>query len=238
MSDLPFDGDSLRKLLGIALPDDLLRLSLTHPSAVGEGEERTLGSNQRLEFLGDAVLGAAVGAHLYATQHDLSEGELTLRKIALVQKPTLAHAAKRLQLGQYLILGRGEELTGGRERKAILADALEALIGAIYVSSGFEAAQEFALRALDSDLEALKNTPATANIKNLLQEKTQSMGMGTPAYNTNETSGPPHARNFFAQVLLKEEVWGEGSGGSKKDAECRAAQVALERLSTASPVTV
>jgi ribonuclease-3 len=217
--------------LGADLPDDLLRLSLTHPSTVGEGMERTLESNQRLEFLGDAVLGAAVAAHFYESHPDLSEGELTLRKIALVQKPTLASAAKRLNLGEHLILGRGEELAGGRERKAILADALEALIGAIYLAHGFKAAQEFALRALDRDLEGLKNSPAMANIKNLLQEKTQAMGMGTPSYATSETSGPPHARSFFAQVLLQEEVWGEGNGGSKKDAECRAAQVALDKLS-------
>jgi ribonuclease-3 len=224
------DFNATRAILGFSVSDELLRLALSHPSAVGEGTERTSKSNQRLEFLGDAILGASVAAHLYQTQSTLSEGELTLRKIALVQKPTLARAAKRLGLGEYLILGRGEDAAGGRKRDAILADALEALIGAVYLERGFLAAQEFSLRALDAEIENLENAPAIANIKNLLQERTQAISLGTPVYRTWQSGGPSHARTFSSQVLLQNEVWGAGEGTTKKDAECNAASAACARI--------
>ena len=222
--------NAVRALIGVTVSDELLSLALTHPSAVGEGIERTLHSNQRLEFLGDAVLGASVAAHLYQSQSTLSEGELTLRKIALVQKPTLARAAKQLRLGEYLILGKGEDAGGGRAREAILADVLESLIGAVFVERGFEAAQEFSLRALHDELEKLKSSPALANIKNILQERTQALGLGTPIYRTEQSGGPAHARTFASQVFLDNENWGQGHGASKKDAECVAAAMAFAKL--------
>lgn len=227
--------DAIRALLGFAVSDELLTLALSHPSSVGEGTERTLKSNQRLEFLGDAILGAAVAAHLYQEQSTLSEGELTLRKIALVQKPTLARAAKRLGLGAHLILGRGEDAAGGRNRDAILADALEALIGAVYLEFGFDAAQEFSLCALCEEIESLESAPAIANIKNLLQERTQATSLGTPVYQTIQSGGPAHARTFSARVLLQNQVWGEGEGKTKKDAECNAASVALRKIEQLKP---
>lgn len=222
--------DAVRELLVAPISDELLRLALTHPSAVGEGIERTLQSNQRLEFLGDAILGASVAAYLFEKQSTLPEGDLTLRKVALVQKPALARAAKRLKLGRHLILGRGEDAAGGRERDAILADAVEALIGALFIAQGFAAARNFALRALQEEIELLENTAAVASAKNLLQEHTQAVGLGTPTYNTAQSSGPAHARRFHSQVLLQTSVHGEGEGASKKEAESKAARAALEKL--------
>lgn len=217
---------AVREIIGADVPDDLLALALTHPSTVGEGE-RTLKSNQRLEFLGDAILGACIAAHLYETQSTLPEGELTLRKIALVQKPTLARAAKQIGLGAHLILGRGEEAAGGREREAILADALEAVLGTIFLTHGFDGAREFVMRAMLHEIENLENTTVIANIKNILQEYTQANGLGTPNYHTTESSGPAHARRFTSEVLLNGVVRGQGEGASKKDAEFAAARMAL-----------
>jgi ribonuclease-3 len=229
------DTNALHTILDSEVPTELLRLALTHPSAVGEGLERTLQSNQRLEFLGDAVLGAAVAAHLYEAQSVLPEGELTLRKIALVQKSTLARAARRLGLGEHVILGRGEETAGGRNRDAILADALEALIGALFLAHGFEVAQKFALRALCAEIEALGNKDTIASAKNLLQEFTQANGLGTPTYRTTQSSGPAHARRFQAEVLLLQTVSGTGEGATKKEAESKAAALALEQLQSDVP---
>lgn len=220
----------LRELLGADLPADLLQLAFTHPSAVGEGTERTLLSNQRLEFLGDAVLGAVVAEHWYGTGSTLPEGELTQRKAAAVQKKTLAKVAARLDLQQYLHLGRGADALQGRGRDAVLADAFEALIGALFVSQGWSAARDFVLRALREELEEIENTPQAANIKNLLQEHTQAVGLGTPIYRTREISGPAHNRWFSSEVLLQGAACGGGEGASKKDAECKAAAAALQRL--------
>jgi ribonuclease-3 len=225
----------VRELLGGDVSDELLQLALTHPSAVGEGIERTLQSNQRLEFLGDAVLGASVAAQLYETQSTLPEGDLTLRKVALVQKPALARAAKRLGLGDHLVLGRGEDAAGGRRRDAILADALEALIGALFLAQGFESARAFALRALQEEIAKLESRSAIASVKNLLQEFTQAHGLGTPVYDTMQSSGPAHARRFKSGVLLQEEVRGEGEGASKKEAESNAAEAALQVLKSSLP---
>ena len=139
----PQEWDTLRPKLGCELPDELLQLALTHPSAVGEGVERTLKSNQRLEFLGDTILGAIVGEYLYRHFPALPEGALTQRRAAIVQKTTLARVARRLELGKYLILGRGEANAGGAGRDTILCDAIESLLGAIYLANGIEATRAF-----------------------------------------------------------------------------------------------
>lgn len=220
----------LREHLGADIPDELLELALTHPSAVGEGMERTLKSNQRLEFLGDAIVGATVAEHWYRTQSTLPEGELTQRKAAVVQKKSLAAAAAELKLEKWIRVGRGADAMRGRGRDAVTADAFEAIVGALFLAHGWEAARDFVLRALQSELETIAGTPQTANIKNLLQEYTQSVGLGTPIYQTIQSGGPAHARQFSSQVLLQDEVRGEGKGASKKEAECRAAQTALEQL--------
>ena len=224
------DLKKLREILGADVPDELLQLALTHPSSVGEGLERTLKSNQRLEFLGDAIVGSTVAEHWYRTQSTLPEGELTQRKAAAVQKKTLARVAAQLELGQFVRVGRGADALQGRGRDAILADAFEALVGAIFVARGWSAARDFVLRVLHEELEEIAGMGQTANIKNLLQEHTQAVGLGTPIYQTLQTGGPAHARHFRSEVFLQQILHGAGAGASKKEAECHAAQAALSQL--------
>jgi ribonuclease-3 len=220
--------DELTGVLGVEVPRELLELALTHPSAVGEGIERTLLSNQRLEFLGDAVLGAVAAAHLYASEPRLPEGDLTQRKAAAVQKRSLAQAARRLELGRYVRLSAGAQAAGGRERDGILSDTLEALIGAIFLSHGFEAARAFVQRVLSAELEEAEQR--AGNVKNALQEKSQAVGLGTPVYRAAVIGGPAHSRQFSAEVLIADQVRGRGRGASKKEAEQRAATEALKAL--------
>lgn len=225
--------DELVQKLGLSRCPKLLRLALTHPSAVGKGAARILSSNQRLEFMGDAILGGIIALHLYRNLPGLNEGELTLCKISIVRKESLAAAAKRLDLGKYLILGEHEEAAGGRGRDSILADALEAIIAAIYLSQGQKAATETVLKVLSVEIATAAKKPLSlASAKNLLQEKTQALGMGTPVYHTEQTSGDTFPRSFHAQVLLGEQAMGEGNGTSKKLAEAEAAAAALLTLSS------
>jgi ribonuclease-3 len=221
------DFDALREVLGADVPDDLLTLALTHPSAAGEGAARVLQSNQRLEFLGDAILGTVAAAHFFASYPDLPEGTLTQYKAAAVRGSSLAKAAKRLNLSHYLILGKGEESGGGRQRDTILADAFEALVGALFLSHGFDATRTFILRALAEEISGAAQN--AVNVKNLLQEKTQAIGLGTPIYQTQD-SGKPDTERFIAQVFLLNEPRGEGRGKTKQEAECNAAQMALDGL--------
>jgi ribonuclease-3 len=225
--------DELIQKLGLSRCPKLLRLALTHPSAVGKGTARIQNSNQRLEFLGDAILGSVIALHLYRTLPHLNEGELTLCKISIVRKESLKTAAKRLDLGKYLILGEHEEAAGGRARDSILADALEATIAAIYLSQGQKVATETILKVLSVEIAAAANKPLSlASSKNLLQEKTQALGLGTPIYYTRQTSEDELPRSFLAQVLICERVIGNGDGSSKKIAESEAASDALLILSS------
>ena len=222
----------IQNIAGATIEDELLRLALTHPSAVGEGLERTLKSNQRLEFLGDTILGAVIAAELYRTQSTLPEGELTQRKAAVVQKSTLARVARQLELGRYVILGRGESNSGGQARDTILADIVESIIATVYLSGGWDAAQRWVLHIFCEEIEAAGRE--SVNIKNRLQEWTQAKGLGTPKYQTSEiaTSGD---QRFSSQVLLGGAVHGHGRGPTKKDAECAAAEnafAAFTHLST------
>ena len=226
--------------LDVAVSEELLQLALTHPSAVGEGIERTLKSNQRLEFLGDAVVGAIVAEHLYRANATLPEGELTQRKATLVRGQSLARAARRLNLGAHLRLGRGEETSGGRERDTILADAMEAVIGAILLSSGWDAARAFVAQTFSDELAnaaQIESDTAFTSLKNQLQEKTQAIGLGTPIYQTATCAATKSSKQkigesqrFSSQVLLLNEVRGRGLGGTKKEAESNAAKAALETI--------
>lgn len=225
--------DELVEKLGLSRCPKLLSLALTHPSAVGKGVARLQGSNQRLEFVGDALLGGIVALHLFRQYPHLNEGELTLCKIFIVRKESLAAAAKRLELGKYLILGMHEEAAGGRERDSILADALEAVIAAIYLSLGQKAATETVLKVLSLEIAAAATKPlALASSKNTLQEKTQALGMGTPVYRTVQASGDAFPRTFRAEVFLEGSAAGQGEGNSKKQAEAQAAAAALLKLSS------
>lgn len=236
--------DQLGALLGAAVSPALLSLALTHPSVIGEAEtsegekpesgtrpresERTQYSNQRLEFLGDAVVGLVAAEYFYRSDPTLPEGLLTQRKAAAVQGRSLAGAARRLDLGHYVRLGRGEAARRGAERDTILSDTFEAVVGALFVEHGLEAARAFVLRVLADELVAVAHQ--AVNVKNRLQEQTQAVGLGTPVYLTASVGGPAHERRFSAEVLLQNIVRGRGTGKTKKEAECVAATAALAAL--------
>ncbi len=211
---------------------DLLELALTHPSFAHEhpeagGEEH---HNQRLEFLGDAVLDFLVAAWLYRTYPDFSEGPLTRLRATLVCTPTLASLAQRLGLGEALRLGRGEEESGGNARAANLCDALEALVGALYLDGGLDIAWQHLEPWFVQEVQAILRAGADVDAKSRFQEWTQATLGITPAYRIVAENGPDHAKTFTAQVVLNEQVVGEGQGSSKRLAEQAAAQAALNAL--------
>ncbi|HEX8550419.1 MAG TPA: ribonuclease III [Abditibacteriaceae bacterium] len=227
--DRTFSLPQLCEKLGVQVPDDLLILALTHPSALNAKAERTAKSNQRLEFLGDTVVALVVAEHLYRSDPNLPEGVLTQRKAAAVRGSSLAQAAKRLDLGAHLNLGTGEIAAGGRDRETILADAFEAVLGAIFLHAGFEAARDFVLRVLAPEIESV--AARAANAKNSLQEHTQSIGLGTPSYETVQSGRDANgAPLFVARVVLSDGVYERGEGLSKQAAEQAAAAATLHAL--------
>ncbi len=229
------DGAATRveKRLGYTFRNpDLLRLALTHPSYAHEhphegGESH---HNQRLEFLGDAVLDFLVAAWLYERFPDLPEGTLTRLRATLVCTESLARLARDLEVGQALRLGRGEEEHGGRDRDANLCDAMEALSGALYLDAGLERLWSLLRPWFERTLEQILATRSYIDAKSRFQEWSQAERRLTPVYRIVREEGPDHAKLFTAQVLLGGEVVGEGSGRSKRAAEQAAAEVALARL--------
>ncbi len=224
--------DRLRELearLNVRFRDlTLLNLALTHGSyAHEEGPER-LGTYERLEFLGDAVLNLVVSDHLYRRFPDRHEGDLARLRARLVNEPTLASIARTLDLGSYILLGRGEERGGGRERSSMLADVLEAVVGAVYLDSGFGVAHAVVSRWYAERLEGLDEVPA--DFKSQLQEFVQQRERKLPRYRITATEGPDHAKAFVAVVEVGGRVLGEGRGRTKKEAEQSAAAEALVRL--------
>ncbi|NLI21077.1 MAG: ribonuclease III [Clostridiales bacterium] len=214
---------SLQDRLGYHFRDDsLLRLALTHPSS----KERE--DNQRLEFLGDAVLEFAISDLLYRKYEGMREGELTARRASLVCEETLCHLARALDVGRHLRMGHGEESTAGREKPSILADAMEAVIAAVYLDGGIEIASRLVngLFAEEDKLVALRGH----DDKGLLQEYTQAQELGLPEYWVVEESGPAHDRRFITEVRVAGEAVARGEGASKKAAEQAAARLALEIL--------
>lgn len=208
---------------------ELLRLALTHPSIAHETTAPTP-HNQRLEFLGDAVLGLALTQELYDRFSSVSEGPLTKARAQMVNRRSLAEQARRFDLGRYLILSRGEETSGGREKQSALADAFEALLGAIFLDGGFEAARDFILGCFRDSFGHLARIPDIDNPKGELQEKLQSRSPDAPRYETTSVTGPDHDRVFECAVFHDGKELGRGSGKSKKAAESRAALAALEAL--------
>ena len=184
--------------------------------------------NERLEFLGDAVLGVVVTAHLYSTFPALREGDLARIKAAVVSTDALAPIAATLGLGEALLLGRGEEMSGGREKPSLLADCLEAIIGAIYLDKGLEPAASFVLGHLGEVVDEEAARSVLGDPKNVLQERAFQLGLSAPSYRLSET-GPDHAKRFIAEVDLG-ELTGVGEGRSKKEAERRAAFEVLRRF--------
>jgi ribonuclease-3 len=203
--------------------------ALTHPTYVFENKNRGLKHNQRLEFLGDAVLGLAVGDFLFHEYPNHPEGDLTKMRAAVVCEASLADQARGLGLGRYLLLGRGEELNGGRERTSILADAFEAVIGAIYLTAGLKTAKNFVLKYLGEMIKRL-DMENYGDYKTMLQEFVQKYGEHRVSYLILDESGPDHNKRFEAGVMYKEKLLARGTGNSKKEAEQKAAQVALKNI--------
>ncbi|MGY2085593.1 ribonuclease III [Blastococcus sp. SYSU DS0539] len=221
----------LTDALGVELPDGLLSLVLTHRSFAYENGG--LPTNERLEFLGDSVLGLVVTDELYRSQPDLPEGQLAKLRASVVNMTSLAKVARRLGdggLGPHLLLGRGEETTGGREKDSILADALEALIGAIHLGCGLETASAVVHRLFDPLLVESATRGAGLDWKTSLQELGAAQGLGAPLYRVDD-EGPDHAKTFSAAVLLAGIVRGTGTGRTKKAAEQEAAEAAWRALS-------
>jgi ribonuclease-3 len=213
---------------------DLLHLSLTHRSASnesGSGLRRAdsgFSNNERLEFLGDAVLGAIAASLLYRTLTDKNEGDLAKIKAVVVSEEVLSGLALELRLDQVLVLGKGEEQTGGRTKKAILADALEALIGALYLDLGFSAAWNFVAPLMKGEIEKVLDMRFTQDYKSLLQELTQKNYKDYPVYRLIKRTGPEHERLFWIEVTVNGKSYGPCTGHSKKAAEQEAAKLAYE----------
>lgn len=225
--------DILQKAIGVKFNDvGLLQQALTHPSYVHESPGTVTIDNERLEFLGDAVLNFVVTEILYCNFPGLNEGELTELRVSLIRQETLARHALRISLGNHLLLGKGEELTGGRERETNLADAFEALIGAIFLDRGIDTVRNFVLSQLGEELAIATGAGRRRNYKALLQEFTQAKFKQIPTYQVVAVSGPDHARHFTVEVKLGDWAVGWGSGRSKKAAEIEAARAAWEFFTT------
>jgi ribonuclease-3 len=222
--------DELQARLGYSFTDlRLLRLALTHPSVAHE-QSHPVQTNQRLEFLGDAVLQLALTRELYDKFPSYGEGPLTKARAQLVNRRSLAEQARQLGLGAHLILSRGEETSGGRERLSGLADTFEALLGAIFLDGGFESARQFILRQFGTSFGELSVIPTLENPKGELQEFLQSVSSESPRYHVISASGPDHDRVFECTVHHGGVELARGQGKSKKAAESEAAMAALTKL--------
>ena len=224
----PADQTGLAKTLGVELDAELLRRALTHRSYAYE--HGGLPHNERLEFLGDAVLGIVVTDTLFRAHPDLSEGKLAKLRASVVNMRALATVARGIELGRYILLGRGEEGTGGRDKASILADGLEAMIGAVYLAHGIEAGRALVHRLFDRLLAEAPLRGAGLDWKTSLQELTAASALGVPEYKVEDT-GPDHRKEFSATVLVAGRDLGHGDGTTKKEAEQKAAEAAWRALS-------
>ena len=219
--------ESLEKRLGYQFQDrKLLEEALNHSSYANE-HRGGLGSNERLEFLGDSVLGFVSAEYLFRGHPDLPEGDLTRMRASLVCEQSLYEVARELELGSYLKLGRGEEAGGGRERQSLLADATEAVFAAVYLDGGIEAVRELIVRVL---LSQAADSQERKDYKTTLQEVVQRRSGQVLTYHMVSQSGPDHNKTFLFEVRLNDESVGRGEGRSKKEAEQAAARDALEKM--------
>ncbi|MDR2517451.1 MAG: ribonuclease III [Spirochaetaceae bacterium] len=211
---------------------ELLNLSFTHRSASNESPEGGKINNERLEFLGDSILGAVCATLLYRKYSGKTEGELAKIKSVVVSEEVLSGVARVLQIDTMLLLGKGEDLSGGRTKKAILADTLEALIGALYLDSGYQAAFALVSRCFTPEIDRVAESGYHRDYKSLLQELCQSHFRTYPEYRLIKYSGPEHERLFWMEVLVDGKVYGPGTGRNKKSAEQEAARLACEALAS------
>jgi len=223
----PLPASELLSKLGVTVGAELLERALTHRSYAYE--QGGLPTNERLEFLGDSVLGLVVTEHLYASHPELSEGQLAKLRAAVVNSRALADVARGLDLGAVIHLGRGEETTGGRNKSSILADTMEAMIGAVFVEHGIDMARVFVHRLFDDLMVDVVTRGAGLDWKTSLQELASLAGLGVPRYEIVE-SGPDHAKAFQATVLIDSQRHGPGAGRNKKEAEQNAAAMAFAAL--------
>jgi ribonuclease III len=208
---------------------ELLEQALTHKSYANEN--RVSSHNERMEFLGDSVLNLIISEHLMAVCPDSAEGALSRLRSSVVSESALAVVARAIGLGKYLLLGRGEELTGGRDKDSLLADSLEALIASVYIDSGKGPAQTFVLRFFDEILERTVASRGTRDFKTELQELCQERLKRLPEYRVTSESGPDHRKQFEVEAWVNGELAGRGAGRTKKEAEQKAAKEALKTLS-------
>lgn len=225
------DLAALQKTLGVEFASPaLLEQALVHPSYLNENPDFSLPSYQRLEFLGDAVIDLVVAERLFEQSPPLAEGEMTALRAVLVRQETLAGWATSLGLGQHLVMGRGEEAGGGRHRPRNLAGALEAVVGAIYLDGGLEAAKRFLSRFMEAELAAIESGRQVQDYKSQLQELIQARQQPTPVYKTVEVRETEPEAKFVVEARSGRSLLGTGSGRSKRLAEMAAARNALERL--------
>lgn len=225
------DVADLQKTLGVTFKHPaLLERALVHSSYINENPALVSGHNERLEFLGDAVLDFIVADKLYQDFPDLTEGEMTRLRAALVRRDTLARLARFIRLGDFLYMGKGEEASGGRSKTPNLAGALEAVIAAVYLDRGTKATRDMVVRLLGEEWERVASQGTGADCKSKLQELSQARFQLTPAYRLVAEAGPEHDKRFTVEVMVGAEILGKGTGKSKKLAETEAARVALEEL--------
>jgi ribonuclease-3 len=231
MHDTSSAVQSLSRTLDYSFRDaSLLQSALVHTSYVNERPGRALESNERLEFLGDAVLGVVVAHRLYELRPESPEGELTVLRAWLVRQSTLARWARQLGLGPHLMLGRGEARGGGRDRPALLSRGFEAVIGAVYLDGGLDGARAVLLPFVDNELQTGFSPQRVVDAKSRLQQVTQARFESTPVYNLVDHSGPGHAPVFVVEVKAGPEILARGSGHSKRAAQQAAAHAALQMM--------
>jgi ribonuclease-3 len=224
------DLKQLQEKLGIFFRDpNLLRQAFTHSSFVNENRSAGARDNERLEFLGDAVLELTVSEYLFNAHPNRTEGELTKLRASIVCEPSLVVFAEHLDFGQFVLLGKGEELTGGRSRPALLADVFESFIGALYLDQGLEAVRGFLKSCMFHKLTG-DGKPQITDYKTKLQEHVQQHGLGVLEYRIADERGPAHEKEFLTEVYMDGSLLGTGAGRSKKEAEQHAAAGALARL--------
>ncbi len=214
----------------------LLLRALTHRSFVNEREDRSLQHNESLEFLGDAVLGFLISANIFDRFPDFNEGELSKIKAYLVSAANLVHLAEKIRLGEFLLLSKGEDKTGGRKKRAILVDAFEAILGAIYLDGGVKPAAGFIAGQIDTLLDSLSLRQLVyGDFKSALQEHLHNTGRTEPTYLVVDEIGPDHRKVFVVEVLIDGSIVARSSGRTKKEAQQESARLALARLTGAGP---
>ncbi|WP_339227677.1 ribonuclease III [Oceanobacillus sp. FSL K6-2867] len=224
------DVDQLQKELNLTFNNhNLIKQAFTHSSYVNEHRNVAFSDNERLEFLGDAVLELGVSQYLYRKNKNMPEGEMTKLRAAIVCEPSLVNFAQELNFGKYLLLGKGEEQTGGRNRPAILADVFEAFLGSLYLDQGFDKALNFLEEHVFPKIKKGAFSHAM-DYKSQLQELVQQNKNQTIEYKIVDEKGPSHNKEFIAQVIIKGENAGQGIGRTKKEAEQRAAKYALDSI--------